>query len=230
MPATVKACCRRCRPLAIDRPGPRGGEMSDQNETSPPEPSVDNRQLVKLAIDLGPLLLFFGVYVFADIYWATGALMVAMLVSIVASRLVLQHISPMLLATTVLVVGFGAMTLWLHDPRFIKMKPTIVNVLFAIVLFGGLAMGKPLLKHLLGEALRLTDEGWRALTFRWAGFFLVLAMLNELIWRNLSEATWASFKVFGILPLTMLFFAMQWPLIQRHQLPPAEETDNSANS
>jgi intracellular septation protein len=184
--------------------------------------------MAKLAIDLGPLLLFFAVYLAAGIYWATGALMVAMVAGLAASRAVLGHISPTLIATTVLVLGFGAMTLWLQDPRFIKMKPTIINVLFAVILFGGLALKRPLLKHLLGEALRLTDEGWRILTVRWGFFFLALAALNEVIWRTLSEATWASFKVFGILPLTMLFFAAQWGLIRRHQLQSPDATDKPA--
>ena len=203
--------------------------MAEQHETSTPQ-SVDSRQLWKLAIDLGPLLVFFAAYVFGGIYWATGTLMVAMLISLVAARAVLGHISPTLIATTVLVEVFGAMTLWLHDPRFIKMKPTIINLVFGIVLLGGLVFNKPLLKTLLGEALHLTDQGWRVLTVRWAIFFFGLAVLNEIVWRNFSEGVWASFKVFGILPLTMLFFASQWGLIRRHMLQRPEESDKSANS
>ena len=195
--------------------------MAENDNAVMPAPS-GAKQFVKLSIDLGPLLIFFGAYLAGGIYWATGALMIAMIVALAAARLVLGHVSPALIATAVLVEGFGAMTLWLHDPSFIKMKPTIINIIFAAVLLGGLAAGKPLLKILLGEALRLTDEGWRILTVRWAVFFLGLAVLNELIWRNLSEATWASFKVFGILPLTMLFFACQWGLIRRHALRAAE--------
>lgn len=203
--------------------------MADQQETSTRQ-GADPRQLWKIAIDLGPLLIFFGAYLAGGIYWATGVLMVAMLVSLVAARIVLGHISPTLIATTVLVEVFGAMTLWLHDPRFIKMKPTIINLVFAAVLLGGLVLRKPLLQMLLGEALRLTDEGWRVLTMRWAAFFVGLAVLNEIVWRNFSEGIWASFKVFGILPLTMVFFAFQWGLIRRHALQPPEESDKSANS
>ena len=203
--------------------------MANDNQTATP-PMSSAKQLIKLGIDLGPLLVFFIAYVAGGIYWATGALMVAMLVALVAARMVLGHLSPTLLATAVLVEGFGAMTLWLHDPSFIKMKPTIINVVFAVVLLGGLAAGKPLLKVLLGEALHLTDEGWRQLTVRWAIFFFALAILNEIVWRNLSEATWASFKVFGILPLTMLFFACQWGLIRRHSMQPTEVSDKSAKS
>ena len=183
------------------------------------------RQTWKLIVDLGPLLVFFGAYMAGGIYWATGALMVAMVIAVLAARVALGHVSPTMLATLVLVEGFGAMTLWLHDPSFIKMKPTIINLLFAAVLLGGLAFGKPFLKVLLGEALHLTDQGWRVLTFRWAAFFVALAGLNEFIWRNLSEATWAGFKVFGILPLTILFFACQWGLIRKHSVEVAQASD-----
>jgi intracellular septation protein len=200
-----------------------------ENDSGATPATTGAKQIIKLVIDLGPLLIFFAAYVAGGIYWATGALMVAMIVALVAAWLIFGHISPTLLATAVLVEGFGAMTLWLHDPSFIKMKPTIINLIFAAVLLGGLATGKPLLKVLLGEALRLTNEGWRILTVRWAFFFIGLAILNELIWRNLSEATWASFKVFGILPLTMLFFACQWGLIRRYSERPPESSDTSAN-
>ncbi len=200
--------------------------MADKNDAAPPA-EVDPKQMTKVAIDLAPLLVFFGAYMLGGIYWATGALMVAMVVAMVAARLMLGHISPTMIATAALVLGFGAMTLWLHDPSFIKMKPTIINLLFAGMLLGGLALGKLLLKLLLGEALRLTDTGWRLLTWRWALFFVALAILNELIWRNLSETTWASFKVFGILPLTMVFFACQIGLIRRHGLDAADATDKA---
>lgn len=202
--------------------------MADKHQSGSPAEFTPN-QTAKLVIELGPLLVFFAAYMIGGIYWATGLLMAAMVVALVASRIVLRHISPTMTATAVLVLGFGAMTLWLQDPRFIKMKPTIVNLLFAAVLLGGLAMGKLFLKLMMGEALRLTDQGWRLLTWRWAWFFLGLAILNELIWRNLSEATWASFKVFGILPLTMAFFAFQLGLIRRHSAEPQDEPDKTAN-
>lgn len=202
--------------------------MADKNDSTQP-PVADPKQMLKVGIDLAPLLVFFGTYMLGGIYWATGALMVAMVMALVASRLVLGHISPTMIATAVLVLGFGAMTLWLRDPSFIKMKPTIINLLFAALLLGGLALGKPLLKLILGEALRLTDTGWRLLTWRWALFFVALAILNELIWRNLSETAWASFKVFGILPLTMLFFVFQLGLIRRHSLDAANASEKTAN-
>lgn len=189
---------------------------------------VSRKQILKLALDLGPLLIFFAAYLIAGIYWATGTLMIAMLVAVALSWAVLGHVSPTMLATTVLAEGFGAMTLWLHDPSFIKMKPTIVNLIFAAVLAVGLGLGKSPLKLLLGEALRMTDEGWRRLTLRWVMFFVALAGLNEVIWRLFSETTWATFKVFGMVPLTIAFFALQWPLIRRHALAPLEESNKTA--
>ena len=119
--------------------------------------------------------------------------------------------------TAVLVVVFGGLTFWLDDPRFIKIKPTIINLLFAGVLIGGLITRRPLLKMLFGEAFNLTEEGWRKLSVRWTLFFLVLAALNEVVWRNFSEAAWVNFKVFGILPLTLVFAMAQIGLIKRHE-------------
>ena len=177
---------------------------------------------IKVALDLAPLLIFFAVYLTLGIYWATGVLMVTTVASLIASRVLLGHVSATLVLTTALVLGFGALTLWFNDPRFIKVKPTIVYLLFAAVLAGGNLLGKPTLQLLLGSALKLTELGWRKLSWRWAGFCLALAALNEIIWRNFSEATWASFKVFGFLPLTMIFFALQIGFIHRHQIPSGE--------
>ena len=154
----------------------------------------------KLMIELGPLLAFFAAWFLADIFWATGVLMAATLVSVVASKLLLGRVSPVIIATAVLVVVFGSLTFWFGDAHFIKMKPTIINLLFAGVLLGGLLTGRPLLKLLFGEAFNLTEEGWRKLTLRWMLFFVVMAVVNEIVWRNFSEATWVNFKVFGILP------------------------------
>jgi intracellular septation protein len=187
----------------------------------------NERPLLKLALELGPLLLAVGAYLAAGFYAATGVLMVAMTLAAITARLVFGRISAVLAASTLIVLVFGALTLWLHDPRFIKLKPTIVNVAFAAVLFIGLARGRSLLKHLLGEALKLTDEGWRQLTWRWAWFFLVLAGANEVVWRTMSDGAWWSFKA-AILPLTMVFFAFQWPLIQRHHAKDVPATDKSA--
>jgi len=119
------------------------------------------------------------------------------------------------------VLVFGGLTLYLHDDTFIKLKPTLVNMLFAAALLGGLAAGRPLLKPLFGASFQLSDEGWRRLTWRWALFFLLMAATNELVWRSFSTEFWAGFKLFGFLPLTFAFALAQVPLIQRFQLQPA---------
>jgi intracellular septation protein len=180
-----------------------------------------------MAIDLGPLLIFFAAYMTLGIYWATGTLMAATVVSMIASWLLLGHISVTLIVTTALVVGFGALTLFFNDARFIKMKPTIVNLMFAAFLFGGLLLRRPVLRYILGEAIRLTDIGWRKLSLRWAFFFLAMAGLNEIVWRNFSEGTWASFKVFGILPLTLGFAVLQLGLMRRYEEAPATQPGGS---
>ncbi|MCU0733835.1 MAG: septation protein IspZ, partial [Hyphomonas sp.] len=116
------------------------------------------------------------------------------------------------------VIIFGGLTLWLEDELFIKLKPTIVNLIFASILLGGLRFGQSLLRHLFGEVFRLTDEGWRKLTLRWGLFFIALAILNEIVWRNFPTDTWVSFKVFGIMPLTMIFGIAQMGLLKAHEL------------
>ena len=173
--------------------------------------------LIKLLIDLGPLIAFFVAYGRAGIYWATGVLMLATIVALLASWRLLGRVTAVPVLTAVLVVVFGGLTFYLDDPSFIKLKPTIINLLFAGVLVVGLATGRPLLKVLLGEAFRLTEAGWRKLTVRWAAFFFALAILNEVVWRNFSESAWVNFKVFGIVPLTILFAMAQIPLIKRYE-------------
>jgi len=192
----------------------RQSSTQEVSDAARPQPNA----IVKLLIELGPLLVFFGVYGRAGIYWATGVLMVATVVALGASWKLLGRISAVPLATAVLVVIFGGLTFWLDDPSFIKMKPTFINLLFAGVLIAGMLAGKPLLKLVLGEAFNLTDEGWRKLTVRWVGFFVAVALLNELVWRTFSEATWVNFKVFGILPLTFVFAMAQVGLIRRHEM------------
>lgn len=195
--------------------------MSDLRRDSQPAtvpPATEQPGLLKLVIDLGPLLAFFLAYWRYDLRVATGVLIAATLLSLVASRLFLGKIGVSLWVTAVIVTLFGTLTFLLNDPSFIKMKPTVVNLIFAGALTFGLATGRPFLRSLLGEAFRMTDAGWRALTLRWIGLFLVLAVLNEVIWRTMSETAWVNFKVFGILPITLVFAAFQLRLIKRHQI------------
>lgn len=172
--------------------------------------------LLRLALDLGPLLLFFAVNAFYGIFAATGTFMVAIVAALGTSRLLTGRFARMPLVTAVFVVVFGGLTLWLQDATFIKIKPTVIYLLFAGVLLGGLAVGRVFLESLLGEAFGLTHEGWRKLTIRWSWFFVFLAGLNEIVWRTFSTDTWVSFKVFGLVPLTLAFAALQAGLLQKH--------------
>ncbi|MEQ1924337.1 MAG: septation protein A, partial [Pyrinomonadaceae bacterium] len=148
----------------------------------------------------------------------TAVLMGATLLSLLASRVLLGHVAAMPIVTAVLVCVFGGLTVWLQDPQFIKMKPTILYLLFSAVLLGGLLAGKILLKKVFGEAFQITDEGWKQLTVRWAVFFVFLAITNEIVWRTFSEQTWVNFKVFGFLPLTLVFAIAQMRLIKRNEI------------
>ena len=186
-------------------------------EAKPSGRSAAANPLVKLLIDLGPLVAFFIAYGKLGIYGATGVLMVATVISLVVSRTLLGRFSVAPVATAVLVVVFGGLTFLLDDPSFIKMKPTVINLLFAGILAYGLATGRQLLKFVMGEALKLTDEGWHKMTVRWAIFFVSMAVVNEIVWRNFSEAAWVNFKVFGYLPLTLVFAMAQVGLIKRHE-------------
>jgi len=184
-------------------------------EQQAPEPA-EQPSLAKFLIELAPLVLFFAAYAKFGIKPATAVLMVTTLASLAAARLVFGRVTPMLIVTTVIVLLFGALTFLLDDPRFIKMKPTVVNLLFAGVLTAGLMTNRPFLKTVLGQAFALTEEGWRKLTTRWIGFFVAMAGLNELIWRTMSEQTWVNFKVFAIIPLTAVFMIAQVGLIKKY--------------
>ncbi len=188
-------------------------------EKGPNDPATRSENpLVKLALELGPLGVFFFVNARADIFAATAAFMVAMAVSLSISWWLTRRLAVMPVVTGVVVLVFGTLTLLLQDDTFIKMKPTIVNGLFAAVLLGGLAFGKALLGYVFDSAFHLTEEGWRKLTLRWGLFFVVLAVINEVVWRTQTTDFWVAFKVWGILPLTLVFSAAQLPLLTRHAI------------
>lgn len=175
--------------------------------------------LLKLVLELGPLVVFFVTNSRYGIFTATAVFMAVTVVSLITSKLILKKIPIMPLVTGGFVLVFGTLTIYLHDDLFIKIKPTIINLLFAAALAGGLYFGRSLMKTLLGDVIKLQDEGWRKLTIRWVGFFLFLAILNEIVWRGFSTDSWVAFKTFGIMPITFLFMMAQIGLLQKYQLP-----------
>ncbi|MGP2490411.1 septation protein A [Mesorhizobium sp. PUT5] len=206
-------------------------------ERDPSDPQKAKKEAInpalKLVLELGPLMVFFfantrGEWlaqkfpVLADfggpIFIATGLFMAATVIALAVSWALVRSLPIMPLVSGVVVLVFGALTLYLQDDVFIKMKPTIVNTLFGVVLLGGLAFGKSLLGYVFDSAFRLDAEGWRKLTLRWGLFFLFLAVLNEVVWRNFSTDFWVAFKVWATIPITILFTASQMPLIMRHSL------------
>ncbi|QMV00438.1 septation protein A [Devosia sp. D6-9] len=193
-------------------------------EAKAAEPNWDELrpQLTKLALELGPLVVFFVANARADIFAATAWFMGAMAVSLLLSWLLLRKIAVMPLVTGVVVLVFGGLTLWLQDDTFIKMKPTITNSLFAVVLLGGLLFKQSLLKYVFGEVYKLKPEGWTIMTLRWGLFFVIMAVLNELIWRNFSTDLWVSFKVWATMPITVVFTMFQLPLLQKYALEPEQ--------
>ncbi len=169
-------------------------------------------------IEYGPLGVFLIAYYKFDLFAATGAFMVATVVALAASYIFERRVPIVLVVTAVIVMVFGGLTLIFDDDRFIKMKPTIVQALFAVVLLGGLAFGRPLLKPLLHAAWQLTDQGWRSLTLRFGLFFAAMAVINEIVWRTQTTDFWVNYKIFGALAITFAFTACQAPLINRHQV------------
>ena len=188
----------------------------------PPPPESDN-STAKLLVDYGPVLVFVLLYNYlrrddpdGAIFTAAGVFAVVAVLALLWSRLKLGKFSGILLLTTAIIVLTVGMAYFFDDPRFIYMKPTVVNAIFGTVAIGGVFAGKNLIKLLLGDALKLPDAVWNTLALRWGGFFFFCAGLNEVIWRTMSEAFWANFKLFGFIPLTLLFGATQVPLLMRH--------------
>lgn len=208
--------------------------MSDPiSHSKPPKKEAEINPLLKLALELGPLMVFF----FANsrgaqlaerfpllgelggpIFIATGLFMVATIISLVVSYALTRTLPMMPLVSGVVVLVFGGLTLYLQNDTFIKMKPTIVNTLFGVILLGGLYFGKPLLGYVFGAAFKLDEAGWWKLTKRWGLFFLFLAVVNEVVWRNFSTETWVAFKVWGIMPITLAFTMSQMKMIMAHTI------------
>lgn len=178
---------------------------------------------VKLALDLGPLVLFFLANSRYGIFTATATFMIAVVAALAISYALTRKLPIMPVITAIIVLVFGGLTLILHNDVFIKVKPTIIYVLFGGVLLGGLYFNRPLLGVVFDSLFHLTEEGWRKLTLRWALFFFALAVLNEIVWRNASTNVWVDFKVFGVVPLTFLFGAFQVPLLNKYAAEPAAE-------
>jgi intracellular septation protein len=176
---------------------------------------------LKLALDIGPLLLFFVANSRLGIFAGTAVFMVAIVVALGISYAMTRHWPIMPVVSAVIVLVFGGLTLILHDETFIKVKPTIIYALFGGALLVGYFFDKPLLEIVFDSVFHITDEGWRKLTLRWAGFFLFLAVLNEVVWRTQSTDFWVNAKVFGFMPLTFVFGALQVPLLMKYAVEPA---------
>ena len=220
----------------------RSADRYIRRDMSAPRPEKLN-PVAKTVLEMGPLAVFFLSYRFGDdilgvaavrelllgvtgpaalagdsgpLYVATAAFMVAIGAALPASWALTGHVPRMAVLPAVVVAVFGGLTLWLQDATFIKMKPTIVNALFGLILAAGLMQGRSYLKYLMGEALPLDDLGWTIFTRRWVVFFAFMAALNELVWRTQTTEFWVTFKTFSGVPLTLLFLGSQVPLLQRH--------------
>ena len=176
------------------------------------------KSIFKLLIDIGPLAVFFVFYTRGDIKTAILPFMIATIIAVLFSYIIEKKIPIMPTVGAVIILIFGGLTIYFDNETFFKMKPTIINLLFAGILYGGIILNKSLLRYLLGAALKLQDEGWDILTKRWIGFFIALAILNEIIWRTQTTDIWVNFKVFGILPITFIFTLTQFSTIKKYQI------------
>lgn len=213
--------------------------MTDSSE--PASQTLDKKTAkpwLKPVLEIGPLLLFFFANARpklfepfvslvlpapllagenAGLFTATAVLMPAVIAALIVSYVMTKRLPVMPLVTAILVVIFGALTLYLQDPTFIKMKPTILYIAFGAALFGGLIFNKPLMPIMFDNALSLSEHGWRILTIRWASFFFALALLNEIVWRTQSNDTWVAFKFPGTLIIIFIFTLSQVPLMMKHE-------------
>ena len=176
------------------------------------------KSIFKLLIDIGPLAVFFIFYTRSDFQTAILPFMIATIIAVLFSYIIEKKIPITPTVGAVIILIFGGLTIYFDNETFFKMKPTIINLLFAGILYGGVILNKSLLRYLLGAALKLQDEGWDILTKRWIGFFIALAILNEIIWRTQTTDIWVNFKVFGMLPITFIFTLTQFSTIKKYQI------------
>jgi len=176
------------------------------------------KSVSKILIDIGPLAIFFIFYTRGNLQSAILPFMIATIIAVLFSYIIDKKIPIMPTVGAGIILVFGGLTIYFDNEIFFKMKPTIINIIFACILYGGEFFKKPLLKLLLGKTLKLQSKGWSILTKRWVGFFLALAILNEIIWRTQSTDLWVNFKVFGILPITFIFTMTQFSLIKKYQI------------
>jgi intracellular septation protein len=224
--------------------------MTDQAK----EPEVNwdelRPQLIRIGLEIGPLIVFFVVTLFGEgwlekspllrswfatpLIFATAPFMVAMVIAILISWFVFKRVAVMPLVTGAVVLVFGALTLYFQDPIFIKMKPTFVNTLFGVTLLGGMLFRQSLLKHVFGEVYHLQPKGWQILTIRWGLFFFLLAILNEVAWRGgallhsdpiEADKFYAGFKLWGVMPVTIIFSMLQTPLLNKYAEDPKQPTE-----
>ncbi len=178
-----------------------------------------SQKILKNVAEYAPLVVFFAFYyIKKDLFWATGGLLVATVVSIIITIVMERKLPFLPIFTAVAVSIFGGLTLLLKDDIFIKIRPTVVNLIFALGSLTGLWKDKLFLKILLGKALDISEKGWRILTIRWAIFFMAIALLNEIVWRTQTEEFWVNFKVLGVMGLNFLFLLIHIPLLQKHQI------------
>jgi intracellular septation protein len=173
-------------------------------------------QGLKLLIEMGPLVAFFIANWKAGIFWGTAIFMVATIIALAASWIMTRKVAMVPLVSALFVALFGALTLYLQSDLFIKVKVTLINALFGAVLLGGVVFGKSYLKLIMGEAMKLPEEAWRTLSIRWGVFFFAMAGLNEVVWRSFTTDQWVNFKVFGLLPLTLVFALANAPFMAKH--------------
>ena len=176
------------------------------------------KSFYKILIDIGPLAIFFIFYTRSDLQTAILPFMIATIIAVLFSYIIEKKIPIMPTVGGIIILFFGGLTIYFDNEVFFKMKPTIINFLFAAILQGGIILNRPLLRYLLGAALKLEDEGWSILTKRWIGFFIALGILNEIVWRTQSTDIWVNFKVFGILPITFIFTLTQFSTIKKYQI------------